>query len=403
MLIPRRRAHTYEGEWGDIAAYAAGDLPLADDLVTQWEQAVANYVGAPQAAAIGSGRQGMRMILSHLGVGEGDDVVVPAYTLAALLPVIQSLGASIVCAEVDLRTMNVTPDTVRAALTGRTRAVLVLHAFGAPAPVAGIAEVCNDRGVALVEDCAHALGATHDGTHVGTFGYAGFYSFEPTKPVNTYGGGIVVSRDETLIARIRQRNAAQPENLAGVLAKSSTVQREQALFRSGLAFPILASLSMPVLRGPVNRLYRSRQGVPPGDACYSRLQAHLGLRKLASLEERIAQRAAMVDMYRTLLSPELPTQRVTRQQRSTWYFLATTLPHPAKNTRAALLWRGVDAAVEEEVMDDCATLYEQPGCPHARILFKRNLVLPLYDSMVESDVRSVVQRLRQQLRLPEAD
>jgi dTDP-4-amino-4,6-dideoxygalactose transaminase len=243
----------------------------------------------------------------------------------------------------------------------------------------------------------------HDGAHVGTFGYAGFYSFEPTKPVNTYGGGMVVSRDHSLISRVQAHNRSQPENLTGFLAKASTVKREQALFKSGLAFPVLAALSMPGLRGPVNRLYRSRQAVPAGAARYTALQAHLGLRKLATLEHRIARRTALVEEYHAQLASALPLQQCAANQRSTWYFLTATLPHAAKNTRAALLWRGVDAAVEDEVMDDCASLYRQPNCPNAMTLFNNNLVLPLSDTMQAREVQLVVGKLKRLFHATKAD
>lgn len=394
IVIPRRWADTTANEWSDIDAYAAGRLKLGHDVVSHFERAVADYVGAPHAAAISSGRRGMRMIFEHLGVGAGDEVVVPAYTLDALIPLIQDLGAVPVTADVHARTMNVTRQSIEHALSSRTKALLVLHAFGAPAPMTDILALAEERGIAVVEDCAHALGATHQGRALGTLGYAGFYSFEPTKPVNTYGGGMVVSADEALIDKVRAYNAAQTEDLGTFVTKAKTVQREQSLFRSGLAFPILAALSTPGIRGPVNALYRSRQSVPSGAAAFSRIQAHLGLEKLDTLPHRLEARNRLADLYRSLLGPDMPVQQVAEGDLSTWYFLTATLPRPAKNVRARLLWSGVDAAVEEEIMDDCAAMLHQGGAPQAARLFLHNLVLPLYDGMTESDARRAAEKLK---------
>jgi perosamine synthetase len=394
MLIPRRWADTYPGEWDDIQAWAKGELRLAEDIVAQFENAVAEYTGAPQAAAISSGRAGMRIILKHLGIGPGDEVIVPAYTLAALLPLIQALEATPVAADVDLRTMNLTAATIERALSPRTRAILLLHAFGNPAPMDSILALAQDRGIHVVEDCAHALGATCAGQQVGTFGYAGFYSFEPTKPVNTYGGGMVVSSDPDLIAKVRAHNAAQAEQMEGFLSKAQAVEREQSLFRSGLAWPLLTCLALPGIRTPLEWLYRKRQGVPSGQASYSRLQAHLGLRKLATLTDRLKHRAHLVALYRSQLGPDLPLQRQEEQAISTWYFATVTLPGRAGRRRLALLARGVDTAVEAEVMDDCAALLGQDDCPVAADLFRRNLVLPLFDSMTESQVTRVARSVR---------
>jgi len=398
IVTPRRWADTVAGEWEDIAAYAAGTLTLDSDIVARYEQAIAAYTGAPHAAAISSGRRGMRMIFEHLGVGAGDEVIVPAYTLDALIPLIQDLGAIPVTADADLRTMNMTCESFERAITPRTRAVLVLHAFGAPAPMTDIVALAESRGIAVVEDCAHALGARHRGRHLGTLGYAGFYSFEPTKPINTYGGGIVVSADDALITKVRAYNASLPEELGTFVTKAKTVQREQLLFRSGLAFPILAALSTPGIRGPVNRLYRSRQSVPSAAACYSRIQAHLGLKKLDTLPARLERRNALAAIYRGVLEPAIPVQQIAEGDESTWYFLTATLPRPAKNVRARLLWSGVDAAVEEEIMDDCAAMLGQPCAPHAAALFLQNLALPLYDGMDEAAARRAANTLNRLIR-----
>ena len=209
-LIPRRRADMAPGETRRLKSACAGLRMGEPPLVAEFERRVAAFTGVPQAAAVNSGRLGMRLILEYLGVGDGAEVIIPAYTLKDLIPIVRNSGAEAVPADIDPRTLNVTAASVERRITARTRAIIVLHAFGAPAPVDEITELADRRSIPVIEDCAHSLGATLHGRQTGSFGYAGFFSFEPTKPVNTYGGGMVVSRDPDLVRFIRAREAKKP-------------------------------------------------------------------------------------------------------------------------------------------------------------------------------------------------
>ena len=226
-MIPRHWAHTLPDDWADLdRAFRTRD---AGDpaLIAQWEAAVAEVAGTPHTAAVSSGRRGMTLIFQHLGVGPGDEVIVPAYTLADLIPLIEALGARAVPADIDLETFNLLPEAVGQRITPKTKTIMVLHAFGAPSAVDRILEVARPAGIPVIEDCAHALGATLGGRPVGSFGHAAFFSFEPTKPVNTFGGGMVTSRDETMIAGVREKTASGDESLEALRKKTKAVRMEQ--------------------------------------------------------------------------------------------------------------------------------------------------------------------------------
>lgn len=385
MLIPRRRPHVLPDETQRLGAPAEKD----EAAIRDWEQAIAGWSQAPHAVALNSGRQGMSLILKQLGIGPGDEVVVPAYTLGALIPLVQALGAQPVPADVDAGTFNLTPESVSAAITPRTRAIMVLHAFGAPAPVDAIAAACE---VPIIEDCAHALGATLHGRPVGGFGYAGFFSFEITKPVNTYGGGMVVTRDAALDAFIREEISGYPLDPEGLLQKIKAARMERLLMSTGLAWPLLMALTHPLTRGPLSAAYRSRQVVPSGAAAYAPAQARLGLAKWKSLDARIRERASLADQYRKLLRPEIALQQVAPTASSTWYFLVAVLPVPAAQVKLRLLSRGIDTATGDEIADDAGAMLGVE-CPVAARLQRNAVALPLYEGLSPREVERVARAL----------
>lgn len=392
-MIPRRRAHMYPGEAAELAAWLRSGPPDAEEAVAELEQAVARYVGVPHAVAVSSGRQGMRLILEHLGVGPGDEVVIPAYTLADLIPLIRQCGATVVAADIDPATLNVAVETVERRITPRTKAVMALHAFGSPAAAQAIAAMAARRGIPVIEDCAHSLGATDNGRQTGGVGYAGFYSLEITKPVNSYGGGIVVSRDPALADHVRRGVAAATIDPGHVPRKLRIIRMERFLFATGLAFPLLFLLASPASRALMNRLYRLWQHATPPLLRYAPVQARVALKKLATLDERIAARNRHAALLASLLHPDIRVQQVRAGCASTWYFFVALLPRPAAPVRRRLLLYGIDAAVEHEIADDCAAWLGQHDCPNARDVFTRAIALPMFDGIEEKTIERVARTL----------
>lgn len=170
----------------------------------EFEAGFAGKVGAAQAVACSSGSAAVHAALAALGLQPGDEVVTsPITDMGALLPILYEGGLPRFC-DVDPVTLSVTPDTVAAALSPRTRAVVVTHLFGRPCHGAELARLAASRGFALIEDCAQAfLAATPDGM-VGSFGKAGCYSFQQGKHLTTGEGGIVTSNDPVIADRVRR-------------------------------------------------------------------------------------------------------------------------------------------------------------------------------------------------------
>src|SRR4051812_33112147 len=169
--------------------------------VTAFEQEFAAYLGASHAIGVANGTDALTLALKAMGVGPGDEVVVPSFTFYASAEAIPPTGARPVFCDVDPETFCVTPETVRAALTPRTKAVIVVHLFGNVAPVAEIEAL----GVPVLEDAAQAAGSiAADGRRAGALGTISTFSFFPSKNLGAFGdGGAVVTSDPELDERVR--------------------------------------------------------------------------------------------------------------------------------------------------------------------------------------------------------
>lgn len=394
FMISRRWAHTYPGEWRDIGRWSGGEEAWDPAVLAGWERAFAAFVGMPDAAAINSGRRGMTAILEHFGVGPGDEVIVPAYTLGEILPLIQSMGATVVPADIDPGTLNAGVKDIERRLSPRTKAIIALHVFGVPCDMPGIMALARARGISVIEDCAHAAGTRLAGQHVGTFGDAAFFSFEMNKPINTFGGGMVVSHDPALVERVRRINAGLPCDIEALREKVRTTRMERMMFASGLAFPMLYLLATPRFHDWMSRSYRGAQDVRRSVSRYSSVQARLGLANLPSLEERIRLRDERVRQLRSLVPEDIHFQGVPSDATASWYFAVAVLPSPAAPVRKRLLWHGIDAAVEGEVMDDCAHLLGYADCPVVARVYPRAIAFPMYDGLGPGDVERIAKALK---------
>lgn len=172
----------------------------------EFEQRFAERVGAAHAVALNSATAALHLALEAIGVGRDDEVIVPTWTFAASAEVVAYLGARPVLVDVDRRTLNATPEAMLAAVTPRTRAAVAVHVGGLPADILRLVDVLEPRGVAVVEDAAHAFPSRiggPGGPFAGTVGRVGAYSFYATKTITTGEGGMLVTNDESIANRAR--------------------------------------------------------------------------------------------------------------------------------------------------------------------------------------------------------
>jgi perosamine synthetase len=179
---------------------------LTGPYVAHFEEAFAKYHGISHAIATSSGTTAIHAAMIALGIGEGDEVIVPAHTfIASATPVLHQRSSTPVFADVDERTFCIDPESVRERITERTKALVAVHLNGHPADVDALLEIARPRGIALIEDAAQAHGATYKGKLVGTIGDVGCFSFWEDKIITTGGeGGAVITSDDGLADRMRR-------------------------------------------------------------------------------------------------------------------------------------------------------------------------------------------------------
>ena len=166
----------------------------------QLEQMVAERTGVKYGVATNAGTSALLTALAALGIGPGDEVIVPGYTFVASISAIIYARAVPVLAEID-QTLNLDPGDVKAKITPRTKAIVAVHMLGNPARLDALREIADENGLLLVEDCAQAFGASYHGRPIGSIGDAGIFSFNVFKVVNAGEGGMFVTDDESLYRR----------------------------------------------------------------------------------------------------------------------------------------------------------------------------------------------------------
>jgi len=176
--------------------------------VEAFEARFATLAGARHAFGVGNGLDALAIALEALGIGRGDEVVVPSHTFIATWLAVTMVGATPVAAEPADGRFNVSAETIEAAMTPRTRAVMPVHLYGEPAEIEPILDLAAARGVAVVEDAAQAHGALRNGRPCGSFGIAAGFSFYPGKNLGAFGdAGAVTTNDDGLVeAMLRLRN-----------------------------------------------------------------------------------------------------------------------------------------------------------------------------------------------------
>lgn len=171
-------------------------------FIPRFEGNFAAYVGAPFAASVCNGTVALHLALLALGIGPGDEVIVPTFTYIASANAVTYTGATPVFCDADPKTWQMSVDDVAARITERTRAIMPVHLYGGACDMEAICRLAHDRGIYVVEDCAEAIGTFIGDRHVGTFGDIATFSFFGNKTITTGEGGMVISNTEVLHERV---------------------------------------------------------------------------------------------------------------------------------------------------------------------------------------------------------
>jgi dTDP-4-amino-4,6-dideoxygalactose transaminase len=337
-----------------------------------FERALADYVGVPHAVAVSSATAALHLACLAVGIGPGDEVIVPALTFVASASAPRYVGAEPVLCDVrDPLRFNLDPEDVAARITPRTRAVVAVHFAGYPAEILALRALCDEHGLVLIEDCAQAIGARVDdaGRQVGTVGELGAFSFFSKKQLCVGEGGMVSTADERLATRVRL--------LRSHALSSSTWDRHRG---HDPAYDV------------VDIGFNFRLDEP---------RAALGLSRLPRLEEDIATRRALVRAYRERLAElpglELPWDEEAVARASHFAFLVLLADRERRDRfRAELAAEGVQTTWYPALHSFTEyRRYAPPGgLPRALEAAERHCALPLSATMDETALDVVVDAVR---------
>lgn len=194
------------------------------------EEAVAELCGAAHGVGCASGSDALLLALMALGIGPGDEVIVPSFTFFATASCVWRLGANPVFADIDPATFNLDPHHVASRITPRTKAIIPVHLFGQAADLHALCELAHEHGLYVIEDAAQAIGATHRERPVGSWGDVSCFSFYPTKNLGGYGdGGMLTTNDQALADRLRLHasHGMKPRyyhSVVGINSRLDTIQ-----------------------------------------------------------------------------------------------------------------------------------------------------------------------------------
>jgi len=198
MIIPHSRPTIDQEDIEAVTKVLASGMIAQDQRTKEFENAIAGFVGAKYAVAVSSGTSALHLALSGLGVGPGDEVIMPSYVCPS--PYLATLHAGAIprIADIGLEDFNICAATAKKQLTSKTKAIIVPHMFGTPAELDALIEL----GIPLIEDCAQSVGAEYKGRQVGGFGELSVFSFYATKMITTGEGGMILTNNEEFYARM---------------------------------------------------------------------------------------------------------------------------------------------------------------------------------------------------------
>lgn len=329
-------------------------------FVQQFEECLAKKVGVKHAIAVNSGSSAIEIVMRTLGV-KGKDVLVPTNTFLATAAGVIFAGGNARLVDVDPKTFSVSLEELKKRVTDNTAGVIIVHIGGIITPeMEKIKEWCDERGIWLYEDAAHAIGCSLNGTYAGTFGIAGSYSLFATKVITCGEGGAIVTNDDDLAAKIRLfRNHGKPE-------------------------------SWETFHTSVGSNYRM-----------SDIVGTIALSQIERLDEVITERERIADVYSKLLEEKMPELEIIKPADvCNWYKYIVLLPEgiDRKTLKDKMKEKGI--SLQGEVYG--IPLHRQPIAeelgfvgeyPKADDVCSRHICLPLYPGLTEDQLSIIIDEL----------
>jgi dTDP-4-amino-4,6-dideoxygalactose transaminase len=372
--IPFGKPLIGEEERQAVMQVLEGSVLVHGSRSLEFERSFAEFTQAPYAVSISSCTAGMHLVYFALGLGEGDEVIVPAQTHVATAHAVELTGAKAVFVDSEETTGNIDATAIEAAITPRTKAIAVVHYLGVPVDMSRVVQIARRNNLFVLEDCALALGAKVDGIHVGLLGNAGVFSFYPVKHITTAEGGMIIVKDKTLAQRLH-------------LLKAFGVDRNYG------------ERKVPGIYDTVALGFNYRM---------SEIHAAIGVEQLKKLPRFLEQRAKNFSVLASALD-DIPRLRVLPQPidshlHSSHYCLGVILDEPLASKRSNIIARlkmeGVGCSVYYPHPVPCMSYYRQKyaycemSYPKASKISNSLIALPVGPHLQTDQMLAIADKLR---------
>ncbi|MGC8550911.1 MAG: DegT/DnrJ/EryC1/StrS family aminotransferase [Acidobacteriaceae bacterium] len=373
-MIPLSAPDIIESDIEAVAQVLRSPRLSLGPMAEAFEQAIARHTGVDHAIAVSSGTAALHLCIRALNIGPCDEVIVPSFTFIAVANCVRYEQATPVFVDIDPITLNLDPARLEAAITPRTRAIIVVHTFGIPADMGTIERIAAKHNLILIEDACEAIGSEYQGRKAGSFGHAAVFAFYPNKQITTGEGGMVVTRDAALADRIR-------------------ALRNQGRYPSDDWFQ----------HTELGYNYR-----------ISEINCVLGLRQLQRIESILQQRERVARAYHQRLANHphiLPPPTDLPDRRISWFVYVVRLAasftrHHRDTILQQLTAKGIGCGryfAPIHLQPSYTSWRTPPSLPATEHAADRTIALPFFNRLTESEIQQVCDKLTNLLdQIPQA-
>ena len=376
------------------------------NCITHYEEEFKHYLGAQHAISFGAGRMAFYAILKALDIKEGDEVILPGYTCVVVPDAVIYCGAKPVYIDIDPDTLNIDISKIEGTITPRTKVIYAQHTFGSFCNVDAIMEIARKYNLKVIEDCGQALGAEYDGKKLGTFGDAAYFTTEQSKTISTGMGGMAVTNDKEIAARIRtiQTNTE--------FYDKKTIQKIslQIVLFNFLYHPLIHFIGKYILYvlSRLNYFIQSTteeemRGERPVKypARLSNLQAKVGLSQFKNINQNLEHRRKIATLYEESL--EKLNYKIPKKNDSLYkpayirYWLIANDREKLKRlfqSRGIALGEWFNCPIHPKGTSLKNVFYEVGSCPVAEYITEHNVNLPVHPKISTKDAQRVITVLR---------
>jgi len=384
-FIPRQRIGYYKGEIKEILKCIFTVKLIKGEYIKKFEDEFAKYIRVKHAIAVNSGRLALYLILKSYNFKKGNEIILPAYNYYVIPKIIHLLDLKPIFVDVDETTFTINPSLIESKITSKTKAIILTHVFGQPCDMNKSLSIAKRYNLKIIEDCAHALGSEYDKKKVGSFGTS-IFSFEVTKHINTFGGGMIITNNDALYKKIKSEinNYSYPATIQiskKILKTWISVIITNPIIFSIFVYPFMLILNIFNINIGSEKIKLDKIKISKYKQKFSNIQALIGLKQLKKLNASNQKRESIEKLYRSILKNNINIQQNIRKTKPR-YMLFSVKHRNRDKIIKYLLRRGIDT--KKDYMINCSNLFgEKERGMNAERLFQTVFHLPFYHQLTK--------------------